>query len=248
MDLVLFLRVVWRFKALVAAGVLLAFALAFLSVVNVSPRGEPRFAFRQQQVWADAVTLLVAPQRFPWGGSALPQGTDPALFAQLATIYANLATSDAVKQIVLRGGHVDFAKEPMLAVVVPYSTQSSNSPPLPLITLEAQAATKERAMELVKREANAFLEFLRHQQTEGGIPQRQRVQVSIVKGDQIRLLEPRSKTVPLMVFMLVMIATFGLAFMLENLRPRARVAPAEEVRRAPEDVHLAPAAEVRRTA
>jgi hypothetical protein len=51
-----------------------------------------------------------------------------------------------------------------------------------------------------------------------------------------------------MVFMLVMIATFGLAFMLENLRPRVPVAAPEDARRPPEDVRLAPAAEVRRTA
>jgi hypothetical protein len=40
-----------------------------------------------------------------------------------------------------------------------------------------------------------------------------------------------------------MIATFGLAFMLENLRPRVRLVPRED-----SDVVLAAAGEVRRTA
>lgn len=241
MDLALFLRVVWRFKALVALGLLVAIALAFLSVFKVSPTGSPKLAFRQEQVWADAVTLLVSPQRFPWGGAVFSETADPARYGQLATIYANLATSDAVKQIVLRDGPVDFAKEPMLAIAVPYSTQNSSSPPLPLITLEAQAATKERAVELVQREARAFLEFLEVQQAKNLIPKNQRVSVAIVKADQIRLLEPRSKTMPIMIFMLVMTATLGAAFMLENLRPRVRLVQREELT-------VAPAGEVRRTA
>ncbi|HEY3181365.1 MAG TPA: hypothetical protein VGJ77_00905 [Gaiellaceae bacterium] len=225
MDLPLHLKVIWRFKFLVAAGFVLAVGLAFLSVFKVSSTG---LTYRSEQVWADDVTLLVSPQRFPWGGTNL-SNADPATFGQLATIYANLATSDAVKKIVLKKGYVDFAKEPMLATVVPYSYQSSNSPPLPFITLEAQAATKPRVMELVKREADAFLFYLRRLQAEGSIPKEQRAQISIVKGDQIRLLKPRSKTVPIMIFMLVMIATIGLSFMLENLRPRARLVAADEV-------------------
>jgi hypothetical protein len=238
MDLPLHLKVLWRFKFLVAIGTTLAIALAFLSVAKVSASG---VTFRQEQLWADDVTLLVSPQRFPWGGSVLSASADPATFGQLATIYANLATSDAVKQRVLKGGPVDFAKEPMLATVVPYSYQSSNSPPLPFITLEAQGATKARVMELVKREADSFLGYLHDLQSQGAIPKEQRAQVTIVKGDQIRLLKPRSKTAPIMIFMLMMIATVGLAFMLENLRPRVRLVPAE-------DVVLAPASDVRRTA
>jgi hypothetical protein len=161
-------------KFLVAAGFVLALVLAFLSVAKVSPAG---VTFRQQQVWADDVTLLVSPQKFPWGGTNL-SNADPATFGQLATIYANLATSDAVKKIVLKGGHVDFAKEPMLATVVPYSYQSSNSPPLPLITLEAQGATKERVTKLVKREAEAFLLYLKQLQAEGSIPKSRRTRRS----------------------------------------------------------------------
>jgi hypothetical protein len=240
MDLPLFLSVVWRFRLIVLSGLVVAIALSFLAVFKVHPGRLQHLSYREPQVWADDVTLLVTPQRFPWGGSVFSEGADPAKYGQLATIYANLATSDAVKTIVLRKGPVDFAKEPMLAVAVPYSTQNSSSPPLPLITLEAQAATKERSIELVGRETRAFLEFLEQQQAVNGIPKDKRVEVSVVKGDQIRLLKKRSKTVPILIFMLVTIATLGLAFMLENLRPRHRHLTVE-------DVMLAPA-EVRRSA
>jgi hypothetical protein len=242
MDLPLFMKVVWRFKFLTAAGLLLAIGLSFLSVFKVSPSGPQHLQFRQEQVWADDVTLLVAPQKFPWGSQN--PSADPATFGSLATIYANLATSDAVKTLVLRHGFVDFAKEPFIATVVPYSYQSSNSPPLPFIIIEAQAATKPRVMELVKRETNAFLEFLTTLQSRGKIPVEQRAQVTPVKGDQIRLIKPRSKTVPIMVFMLVSIATLGLAFMLENMRPRVRLVPQEQ----DDDIPVPAAGEIRRTA
>jgi hypothetical protein len=117
----------------------------------------------------------------------------------------------------------------MLATVIPYSTQNSSSPPLPLITLEAQAASKDRVIELAKRETTAFLEFLHDQQAANAIPDNKRVDVRVVKGDQIRLVKPRSKTIPVMVFMLVAIATLGSAFLLENLRPRVRPVANEDV-------------------
>ena len=42
-----------------------------------------------------------------------------------------------------------------------------------------------------------------------------------------RVFQPRSKTMPIVIFLAVMFATVGLAFLLENLRPRAR--PGEPV-------------------
>jgi hypothetical protein len=240
MDLPLYLRVLWRFKLLVVIGLSLAVGLAFLSAVKVNMQGPKHFQYRQGLLWADDVTLLVAPQGFPWGAQSFGISADPQKYASLATIYANLATSDEVKQIVLRDGPVDFFKEPMLAAFVPYSTQNSSSPPLPLITLEAQAATLERVIELAKRETKAFLQFLTTQQATNKIPDKQRVLVRVIKGDQVRLLKKRSKTTPIMIFMLVSMATLGLAFLLENLRPRVRAV-------AIEDIALGPA-EARRSA
>ena len=241
MDLPHFFRVIWRFKFLVAGGLLLAFALAVLAVFKVSPTGPNKLQYRQAQQWADDATLLVAPPGFPWGGTVIPPSADPAKFASLATIYAHLISSAEVKRLVVRGGPVDFAAEPIISTVVPYSYQSSNSPPLPLITLEAQAATKARAVELVNRVTKAFLDYLRIQQTRAGLPIDKRVVVRVVDKDQIRLLKGRSKTMPIMIFLLVAIASVGLAFLFENLRPRTKPVTSDEVA-------LGVAGEVRRTA
>ena len=51
------------------------------------------------------------------------------------------------------------------------------------------------------------------------------------------LLEGRSKTVPIVVFLTVMLAVIGLAFILENLRPRVRpVADVADRQEAPRPV------------
>ncbi len=51
------------------------------------------------------------------------------------------------------------------------------------------------------------------------------------------LLEGRSKTVPIVVFLTVMLAVIGLAFILENLRPRVRpVADVSDPQAAPRPV------------
>ena len=47
MDLQLLLRVVWRFRALVACGLAVGILLATLSYVRINPGGSPLFEYRQ---------------------------------------------------------------------------------------------------------------------------------------------------------------------------------------------------------
>ena len=56
------------------------------------------------------------------------------------------------------------------------------------------------------------------------------MKVEVVRQPQApTLLVPRKKTRPVIVFLAVAIATFGLAFILENIRPRVRAVPDESV-------------------
>ena len=50
MDLQLYMRVLWRFRLLVGAGLLLATGLALLSFASVGPGG---FSYREQELWAN---------------------------------------------------------------------------------------------------------------------------------------------------------------------------------------------------
>src|SRR6478672_2060614 len=64
MDLRLYFSVIWRFKFLVVTGVVLALALAILSVVRVTSNG---FVYRQAELWSGTTRLGVTQNGFPWG-------------------------------------------------------------------------------------------------------------------------------------------------------------------------------------
>jgi capsular polysaccharide biosynthesis protein len=53
----------------------------------------------------------------------------------------------------------------------------------------------------------------------------------ITKADPPVLVKGRSKTLPVVVFVTVLLGVVGLVFMLENLRPRIR--PVDDVKRIP---------------
>jgi hypothetical protein len=190
-DLGLFFRVLWRFRFLVALGLVMAFTLTILSVARVDFRGgSPELVYRQKEQWQSYTTLIISPRGFPYGRTGFSPNDDPSRYGTLATIYSNLAQSDAVRRIMardwkIRGGSI--VAQPILA-----SANNSSAPP-----------------------------FLHSEQSTNGIPEGKRVVVSEIKrATPAVLLKGRSKTTPIAVFLAVMIVCVGLAFMLENLRPR----------------------------
>jgi hypothetical protein len=227
-DLGLFLRVLWRFKVLVALGFVLALTLATLSLARVDFRGgSPTLTYRQAEQWQSYTTLIISPRGFPWGRSVFSLEFDPSRFATLATIYANLAQSDAVKRIMARDWNVRqgaIVAQPVLA-----NQNNSSAPPLPLMTIAATTSSAPRSVAVAERATAAFLHFLRVEQSNNGIPKNKRVVVSEIKhATPPVLLKGRSKTTPIAVFLAVMIVCVGLAFMLENLRPRVHAVSQDE--------------------
>jgi hypothetical protein len=224
MDLGLFFRVIWRFRILVALGLVIALSLTVLAMARVSfSGGPPRLVYRQHEQWQSYTTLIVSPRGFPWGRSVFSLNYDPSRYASLATIYANLAESDAVKRRMIREDpHATILAKPLLA------GSASNAPPLPLFTVAATARSGGTAVTDAEHATSAFLQFLKGQQSDNGIPQKARVNVAVIKhATKPELLKGRSKTTPAAVFLTVMLAFIGLAFMLENLRPRVRVVSEE---------------------
>jgi hypothetical protein len=229
MDLGLMLRVLWRFRLLVALGFLGAVGLAVLSYARVDLRHSPHLKPREREQWMSSATLFISPSGFPWGRIVGSVNADPGRFGEYATLYARLATSDPVKRIMVRQGSVDETHELIQAYPVLSSDFNTDSPPLPLVQVNATAATARRARTLARRESEAFRQYIAVEQRANGIPVARRVNVTIVKRAQpAQLLKGRSKTLPIVIFMTVMIATCGLAFVLENLRPRVRAVAAEE--------------------
>jgi hypothetical protein len=218
-DLQLYLRVLWRFRLLVAIGLLLAFALAFLSHVRVSLEGgSPTFSYRQAEIWTSRGLLWVTGEGFP--GQLAPSEAEPTVdFRGLAVLYATLGQGDAVRENLLRDGPLEGTLE-----VRP-------SEELPFINVEAFSPSPQAARALAGRQMNALIDHVVQQQRADGIPQGKRVLVKVLRQPgPPQLLEGRSMQRPAVIFVTAMIAVLGLAFILENLRPRVRPVAHEDVR------------------
>jgi hypothetical protein len=243
MDLQLVGRVLWRFKLLVLAGFALALCLSFLAMMHLSFKGGPTFSYRDSEQWDSTSTLFVTSHKFPWGSvlapqsqqviprsllpqeDAVPSGVDPAHLTNLAGLYARLAISDEVYRMMLKGGPITgyVQAEPIAA------GKDGSGSALPMIGLSAISTSAQAAHELARRHVNAFVRFIEQRQAEAAIPREERVVVEVVSSPQRPVLvEPRKKTRPVIVFLAVMIAVIGLAFVLENIRPRVRPVPSND--------------------
>jgi len=106
MDISLYGRVIWRFRWLVALGLILAIALSVLSIAKVSSHG---LSYRKHEIWQSSTTVLITQHGFIWGRSVVPPSqpgatTGPGWLSGLAELYAQFANSDQVKALMLRDG------------------------------------------------------------------------------------------------------------------------------------------------
>jgi hypothetical protein len=246
MDLRLFLRVLLRFRLLIVSGLVLATVLALLAFVRVEfKNGSIDVSYREQEEWISESTVFVTQAGFPWGRSVVDVATtpeaaeeaerlglrfaDPGRFSSLAVLYAHLADSDAVRRLVTPTGRIENGRLETAPVV---SQGASFAEHLPLFKFSAYTASPAESVALAKRATVAFATFLRRQQIQNGIAPEERVVVNVLKEPTKPVLfQARSRTLPIVIFLTVMIAFVGLAFVLENLRPRIRpvaAAPAAE--------------------
>lgn len=255
MDLQLYARVLWRFKFIVLLGLLLALALSLLSTVRITSDG---IKYRDQELWSSSMRLLVTQSGFPEGrlyAQEAPQpGEDPATtpplasrsgipvvdpgrFNALAILYAELATSDPVRLLMRRDG-------PVRGQIIATALRDDRSGTLlPMIDFAAISTSPQGAMMLALRGADALNTFLARQQRANNVPAADRVVVqTIVQPRGARLFQPRSKTMPIVVFLVVMFAIVGLVFLLESIKPRAGALSA------PREPDLANTARQRRSA
>jgi hypothetical protein len=230
MDLGLYLRVLWRFRVLVAAGIVFSLGLAFFAQVRVDfDGGTPHFSYRTPLVWGSTSTVLVSERGFPWGASSLqdvealqrggqprgPQYTDPNRFTQLALLYAGLAKSDAVRAIVDRKGGPKGASYSVSPVV-------RDGVMLPILAINAWSTSPKDARDLARVATEAFRSYIAKEQEANAIPPERRVKLEVVRSANVpRVISGRSIVRPMFVLIITLAATFGLAFALENFRPRA---------------------------
>lgn len=201
------------------AGFAFAFGLAFLSYVRVDlSGGMPKLSYREQQSWESETTLFVNAPTSPIG-SVQTKGTDDGRLRQLTALYLEYASSDDVYRLMRSGGPI----RGKLQALPVYVNGSSEFGSLPMITLAAVAPDPVQARRLAARYSETFRQFLVRLQRGEKTPEKYRVQLTVVREPRRALLvEPRKRTRPIVIFMTAMIAVLGLAFVLENTRPRVR--------------------------
>jgi hypothetical protein len=235
MDLELYFRVLWRFRRLVAVGLTLAVILSLLSFVKISFAGaSPRLGYSQAQTWQSEAVLFVTQRDFPWGRTtpqyqpASPKEGLPAVptadanrLSTLAVLYAQLATTYQVQRLMRQRP----AKPTDVTVAAIPAPPFSNPAILPLISVKARGTSRSRAAGLAADQANAIARYVDLNQQGAKTPLSERVLVQEVQRPDTSLatlIGKRGKTLPVIVFLAVMIATLGLAFILENLGPEIR--------------------------
>jgi hypothetical protein len=225
MDLALYSRVLWRFRVLVVLGLLLGTFLAINSYYKIGlDGGKPTLTHRKAEVYQTRATVFLA------SNQPVQQFTDPGRYIGLAPFYAQFANSDPVKEAVAKGRGcrgLEGSYDAVPAADRTYGTASG----LPMVIVFGTGPSPALAERAAVCGTDAFLAYIRDEQVESRIPKGQRVQMTVINepdANEAVLVLPRKKTLPIVVFMAVMFATIGLAFVLENARPGIRVLPSED--------------------
>ncbi len=218
MDLRTYLRVIWRFRLVVGIGLVLAIVLASVSYFKITFHGgKPSITYRQSESWKATTILAVGNANAPVGSPGSFVTANPAGFASQAFYYANLAQSDAVERLTRRGG---LGGSVVSSPVIDQTTRAV----LPFINITGVATSGAGAVELANRDADALRTYVYQQQNTGATPKSIRVSLTPVqRAVGAAILVGRKKTTPIVIFLTVLIAAIGLAFILENLRPRVHV-------------------------
>jgi hypothetical protein len=214
----------------VTVGSLLA-VISFARVELVD--GKPKLTARSAEVWRSSATLFVTQEGFPWGRAIfdetvrvesggeepafIPRFGDPGRYSGLATLYTELAKSDAVRRAFR-------AKAPPGVSYQPDVVKSSDGGSvLPMIYMTGLGPTPALARAAANVAADEFRLYLADEQARAQITRDKRVAVVVIRrASPAEILEPRSIVRPIFLFLLVLMASVALAFMLENLRPSAR--------------------------
>jgi hypothetical protein len=231
MNLARHISVLWRFRALVAALLVVGAILAFLAAFKVGSGGLER---RGSETWQAESQILVTQPGFPWARATLPgitnkgadgsvpgattgnqqQFADPTRFANLAMFYSVISLSDQVRE--------SLPEKPTSEQLTaqPYDL-TGNATFLPIIKLGTSAATAQGAVTLNQHAIEGLTKLLTDQQEEGSVPKSERVQLSVIRRpEKPMMIAGRSTTPSILAFMLCAIIALAAAHILEALRPR----------------------------
>jgi hypothetical protein len=216
-----------RHWTLLLVGFVAAVLLAGLSYYRVTFDGlPPELTPRKAELWQSQATVFFTEAGFPVGRRTIPFDTKvvagervavprynpPGSYTGLASLYARLAESDQVKQLIEKDG-------PLRGRFQAAQTLDSSGDPLPMVSLFGKAGTAANAEATVTRGLEGFVAYLTAQQQAAGIPENERVELRVVNAPGAAVLvEPRKRTLPVVVLLSVLIAAIATAFVRENAR------------------------------
>jgi hypothetical protein len=239
MNLARHAAVLWRFRRITAAGLLLGIFLAVFASYNITasglkPRGVSTYTSQSQ--------LLVTQPGFPEGRPVLPTTqaidpttgkpivdptkpdfADPARFLTLADIYTKQITSDDIlRRLPVRVHPAQILASPLPAV--------SGAPILPIIQLDTIGPTPRAAQQLNRDLTKALRDWLEEGQRKNDIVPAKRVVIETLNSPEPgALTSGPSKTASILALLLVLIGTVALTHLLENLRTRRDAAQIDEL-------------------
>ena len=229
MDLRQHLRVWWRWRSVLAIGLLAAAVVGTLATFKPSLSGGPSLKWRTIPEYTSTSRLFVTQPGFPWGRATLP-GADPNgvgnagatggetfaapdRFSNLALVYSYIAQSDVIRSLISPSPVTDAIQ--VSAPVIPGS-----SDPLPLLEISTKARTSASAQQLNAATIRALGGYLKEQLDDNKVAEKDRVQLQVLNPPGPGVLTGgRSLTLTLVAYILVMVGTFVLLYILENLYP-----------------------------
>jgi hypothetical protein len=158
-------------------------------------------------------------------------GAEPSRLTLLAVLYSKYIDADGVrKRIWPNGAHHESIEAAPVNMFQGSSASSSTA--LPLISIAAFSDDPVKSQRLAARTTDALTRYIEERQDNARVATAERVELQPVKralSNKPVLWQSRSKALPIVIFLTALIATIGLAFILENLNPQiAAVAVPEE--------------------
>lgn len=234
MDLPLYTRILWRHRRALLASSLIAIFLAVLAYYRVDVDGVvPKLTPRKAEVWQSEAQVILTEGGFAAGSRA--QFPNAGRFSGLSTLYARLAESDEVLALI-----ETEEKLPGLFQAAPITDNVAG--PLPIVALLGKGDTASAAEITLSRGMKGFFKYVGQKQVEADIPPRQRIRLEVLNApDSATLIQPRKKTLPVVVFLAVMIAAIAIIFTLENAARRPGASPAAALPLPDQESHAEPA-------
>jgi hypothetical protein len=228
--------VLWRFRRVTIAGVVLGIVLAVLASYSVSSKG---LTPRGTETWSAISSILVTQPGFPEGRVTLPEKqvndavsvdgsnvtekdsapkdqvefADPARLSGLGDLYSKFLTSDEVLRRVK--GHPTAAQ----VQASPFAS-SQGGLLLPVVQLTTMGTDAKTAYRMNLDVFNSLVNYLDERAKENDIPRSKQVELKILNSPQVTLMSGRKPTMSVLALMLVLLGTLAVTHLLEALRNR----------------------------